>query len=97
MRRRRTGTEEQFRDQAAAVHATRFVAAARVKSPKRNEIPVGRNVTVAAEEAVETLPEIGNHYDIGLVIARAGFQPCLPLAHLIGRTQVCIPVSASDL
>src|SRR6266705_5252033 len=97
MRCRRTGAEEQFRDQAAAVHATRFVAAALVESAKWDEIPIGRNVAVTAEDTVETLPEIGNDYDIGLVISGAGFDVCLPVTHLIGRAQVCVSVSAPNL
>src|SRR5206468_3711438 len=40
---------------------------------------------------------IGNDHDISLVIAGAGFDPCLPLAHLIGGSEVCVPVSPPNL
>ena len=43
------------------------------------------------------LPEIGNDHNVGLVISGAGFDPCLPLAHFIGRSHVCVSVSAPDL
>ena len=54
-------------------------------------------VPVAAEEATGALPEIGNDHNVGLVISGAGFHPCLPLAHVVGRSQVCVPVTAPDL
>src|SRR5438046_2173824 len=43
------------------------------------------------------LPEIGDDNDIGLVISRPGFDPCLPLTHIVGGSQVCIPVTPPDL
>src|SRR5205814_467754 len=52
---------------------------------------------VTAKKAAGALPEIGNNNDIGLVIARAGFNPCFPLAHVVRCTQVCVPVTAPDL
>ena len=55
------------------------------------------NVPVAAEKASSTLPEIGNDHNVGLVISRASFQPRLPLAHFIRRSQVRVPVTAPDL
>jgi hypothetical protein len=58
---------------------------------------VTRQVAVAAEDAAGTLPEIGDDNDIGLVISRPSFQPCLPLTHVVGRSEVCIPVTPPDL
>ena len=76
--------------------AARKVAAARIKSAKSVEIPVGGNIAVTAENATEALPEIGNDHDVSFVVSGAGFDPCLPLAHLIGRSHVCISVSAPN-
>jgi len=75
----------------------REISAAIIKSAKGNEIPIGRNIAVTAEKATGALPEIGNDHDIGLVISRAGFNPCLPLAHVIGRAEICVSVSAPNL
>src|SRR5438552_12899853 len=93
----RTGVgEKQARDQAAACNAARFIPAARIKSAKRYKEPVGRNIAVTTENATGTLLEIGNHHNVGLVVSGAGFEPCLPLAHLIGGSQVCVPVGSPD-
>src|SRR4029077_15149135 len=97
MRRRCVCAEKQTGDQTATSQAAREVPAARVKSAKPVEIPVGRNIAVAAENAAGPLPEIGNDYDIGLVVAGAGFKPRLPLTHLVGGAHVCVSVGASDL
>src|SRR5206468_9740909 len=83
--------------QTSALHPAREVPAACIESTKRNEEPVGRNIAVTTENATGALPEIGNDHDIGLVISGAGLDPCLPLAHVIGRSQVCVPISASNL
>src|SRR5262249_60107430 len=90
---------EQTRDQtgtATTSNVTREIAAACVKSAKPVEIPVAGNVAVATENATEAFPEIRYDHDIGFVVSGAGFDPCLPFAHFIGRTHVCISVSASD-
>ena len=101
MWRRRVGTEKQLRDQAEtdkASNVARLIPAAHIESPKRNlKFPFARNVAVAAKQAAGTLPEIGNDHNVGLVIAGAGFNPCLPLAHVIGRSQVCVSITAPDL
>src|SRR5438046_4847138 len=52
---------------------------------------------VAAEKAAGALPEIGNDHNVGLIISRAGFQPRLPLAHIVRRSEVCVPVTAPYL
>src|SRR5262249_10194204 len=51
---------------------------------------------VATENATGALPEIGNDHDIGFVISGTGFDPSLPFTHIIGRSQVCVPVGTSD-
>src|SRR6266536_1327644 len=89
-------TEKQPRQQATVLHTAREIPAARIKSAKRNKEPVGRNIAVTAENAAGAFPEIGNHHNVGLVITGAGFQPCLPLAHVVGGSQVRIPVSAAN-
>ena len=105
MRQRRVHTrqwetarsEKHRREQAAAANATREIPTALIESPKGNKESVSRNVAVSAEEATSALPEIGDDNDVCLVIAGAGFQPCLPFAHVIGRSEVCVPISASNL
>src|SRR5439155_7380432 len=42
-------------------------------------------------------PEIGNDNDIRLVVSGAGFQPCLPLTHIVGRSQIRVPVLSANL
>src|SRR5439155_1256885 len=58
--------EKHARAQAESSDSARFIAAARIESSKRSEIPIGRNIAVTAENAIEALPEIGNDHDIGL-------------------------------
>src|SRR5436309_622831 len=89
-------SEKQAGKQPPALHPPREVAAARVKASEGHKEAVRRNIAVTTEHATKALPEIGDHNDIGLVIARAGFDPCLPLAHLIGSSQVCVPISRAD-
>ena len=54
-------------------------------------------VFVTAEQATGALIEIGDHHDVGLVIARAGFQPRFPFTHIVGPSHVCVSVRATDL
>ena len=82
--------------QPTALHTATLVAATPVQASEGNKESVRRKVTVTTEHASQALPEIGDHNDVGLVIARAGFDPCLPLAHLIGSAHVCVPVSRAD-
>src|SRR4029450_9674033 len=58
---------------------------------------VAGEIAVAAENSSGTLPEISNDHNVGLIISCAGFDSCLPLAHLIGRSHVCVPIAAPDL
>src|SRR6266487_3496136 len=95
--RKTSGAEKHFREQAEHSNAARFTHDATIESPPRCLKGVTGNVPVAAEKAAGTLPEIGNDHNVGLVITRAGFQPRLPLAHIIRRSQVCVPVTAPDL
>src|SRR5262245_41654493 len=100
MWRRSVCTEKQARDQPdpdKPSNVAREIAAAIIKSAKANEIPIGRNVAVAAEKATGALPEIGNDHNIGLVISGAGFQPSLPLAHVIGCSEIGVAISTPDL
>src|SRR5436190_2460826 len=95
--RKTSGAEKHFREQAERSNAARFIQGAVVESPKACLKVVTGNVPVAAEDAAGPLPEIGNDYNIGLVITGAGFEPCFPLAHVVGRSQICVPVTAPDL
>src|SRR6266550_5078375 len=104
MRQRRVHTryritswaEEQARKQTSALNAAREIAAAIIEPTKRYLKPIAGNIPIPAEDTTEALPEIGNDHDIGLVIARAGFDPCFPLAHLVGSSHVCVPISSAD-
>src|SRR5580704_6179995 len=90
------GAEKQTRKETTALHAARFVAAAVISPPKRNKEAVGREVTVSAEDPPGALPEIGDHHNVCLVITGAGFDPCLPLAHIVGGAQIAVAVGASN-
>ena len=92
-----SGAEKHFREQAEHSNAARFLYDATIESPPRCLKGVTGNVQVAAEEAAGTLPEIGNDHNVGLVVAGASFQPRLPLSHIVRRSQVCVPVTASNL
>src|SRR6266704_1983024 len=97
-RRKKTGApEKQPGNQATVLHAAREIPAACVEPPKGNKEAVGRNIPVTAENPAGALPEIGNNNNIGLVITGAGFQPCLPLAHVVGGSEVCVPICSADL
>src|SRR6266436_5677875 len=88
--------EEQARKQTPGANAAREIAAAIIEPTKRYLKPIAGNVPIPAEDTTEPLPEIGNDHDIGFVIARAGFDPCFPLAHLVGSSHVCVPISSAD-
>src|SRR6266481_750717 len=88
--------EEHARKQTNASNATREIAAAIIEPTKRYLKPIAGNIPIPAKDTTEALPEIGNDHDIGLVIARAGFDPCFPLAHLVGSSHVCVPISSAD-
>src|SRR5947207_1406663 len=89
-----SGTEKHFREQAEHSNAARFSRGATIESPPRCLKGVTGNVPVAAEKASSTFPEIGNDHNVGLTITRAGFEPRLPLTHIVGRSQVCVSVAA---
>src|SRR5260370_6762225 len=90
------GAEKEARQQAATLNAARLIPTARFNSSKRNKETVGRNIAVPTEDPAGAFPEIGNDHDIGLVISGAGFQPCLPLAHIIGCSHLGVAAGASD-
>src|SRR6266480_7684706 len=99
MRRRRAFTEKQTGNQAATASTavvTREVSAARIKSSKRVEIAVARNIAVTTEKATGSLLEIGHDNDIGFVVACARLDPGFPLTHVIGSAEICVPVGTSD-
>src|SRR6266446_1189080 len=96
--RKTSRTEKYFREeQAEPLNATRFIKAATIGPTKRYVKRVSRQVSVPAEQAAGTPPEIGNDHNIGLIISSAGFKPCLPFAHVVGGSQVCVPVTAPYL
>src|SRR6266436_505073 len=95
--RKTSGAEKHFREQAELSNAARFTGVASIEPTPGYLKGVTGNVPVAAEDAAGTLPEIGNDHNIRLVITGAGFEPCFPLAHVVGRSQICVPVTAPDL
>src|SRR2546430_8502642 len=85
--------EKHFREQAEPwepSNAAREISTAFIEPSKRYLKGVAGEIPVGAEKPAGTLPEIGNDHNVGLVISRAGFDPCLPLAHVVGRSQVCV-------
>src|SRR5438128_9327394 len=84
-------------DQPAIYDAARFFRATSVASAKGYVKRICRQIPVAAKETASALPEIRNHYNVSLVISGAGFDPCFPLAHVVGCPEVRIPVAAPDL
>src|SRR6266480_6811601 len=94
------GTEKHPREQAqasAATNAAGFLAAAKVASAKGYVKRICRQIPVAAKETASALPEIRNHYNVSLVVSGAGFDPCFPLAHVVGRTKIGVPITAAAL
>src|ERR1051326_1303998 len=89
--------EKQAWQQAFISNSAGEINAARIKSAKWGKEGIGGNIAIGAENSTGAFPEIGNHHDIGLVIAGAGFDPCFPLTHVIGCSQVCVSVTAADL
>src|SRR5438067_2446065 len=91
-----TRTEEKAGKQPTALHTPGFVTTARVEASERHKESVRRNITVTTEHATKAFPKIGDHNDVGLVVPRASFDPCLPLSNLVGRSQVRVPISSAD-
>src|SRR5215475_1517515 len=90
-------TKKQSGNQPAVHHAARLIAAAGIEPAQGYLKCVAGNVSITAENTTRPLEEVGNDYNIGLVIASADFQPCFPFAHLIGCSHVCVPVGSPDL
>src|SRR6266496_3696652 len=95
--RRTSGAEKHFREQAEHSNAARFSHDASIDPTPGYLKGVTGKIPVTAKDAAGTLPEIGNDDNVGLIITRAGFQPRLPLAHIVGCSQVCVSVAAPDL
>src|SRR5881394_3002059 len=89
-------TEKHTWTQAAELNAAREIGAANVKSAPRDLKSVTGQVPIGAEEAAGALPEIRNDHDFGLIVSGAGFDPCLPVAHIVRRSQIRVPVTAPD-
>src|SRR6266576_5104551 len=98
VRWRRVCTKKQFRDHAKTKtpNCAREIPAATIEPTPRYLKGVTGDVPVTAVNAAGALPEIGYDHNICLVIARARFNPSLPLAHFIGCSQICVPVTAPD-
>src|SRR6266850_1110133 len=94
---RRVRAKKQPRNQPGALHSARKVPTANVESSKWHKVPVAGLVFVAAEQATRALIEIGDHHDVCFVVAGACFQPRFPFTHIVGATEVCVPVRATDL
>ena len=84
--------------QPAELNAAREIGAAKIESaPRVFERRYCDKSRSATEDPAGPLPEIGNDHNLGLIISRARFDPCLPLAHIVRRSQVSVPVTAPDL
>src|ERR1051325_449326 len=82
--------------QTTASDTATKVSAARVEPTERNKESVRRKVAVTTETTTEAFPEIGDHNNVRLVIARARLDPGLPLTHLIGSSKIRVAVSGTD-
>src|SRR5882724_3280660 len=89
-------TEKHTWTQAAELNAAREIEAASIKSAPGNLKGVTGQVPIGAKDATGSLPKIGNDHNLGFIISSAGFDPCLPLTHVVGRSQVCVPITAPD-
>src|SRR6476620_8726747 len=69
---------------------------ATIKSTPIKHIRVAGNAAVAAVDG-SPIVGIGNDYNIGLVISRAGNHPRLHLARVVGRAYVCVPNTSAEL
>src|SRR6476620_11247440 len=67
-----------------------------IKSTPIKRICVPGNAAVAAVDGCPIVG-IGNDYNIGLVISRAGNHPRLHLARVVGRAYVCVPNTSAEL
>src|SRR6476469_3587687 len=90
-------TEKHTWTQAAELNAAREIDAASIKSAPGNLKGVTGQVPIGAEDATGSLPKIGNDHNLGFIISSAGFDPCLPLTHVIRGSQVRVSVAPTDL
>src|SRR5881394_3626879 len=96
MWRRRVRAEKQARYQPEASDAAGKNPTATIKSTPIKRIRVAGNAAVAAVDG-SPIVGIGNDYNIGLVISRAGDHPRLHLARVVGRAYVCVPNTSAEL
>src|SRR4029453_11300962 len=89
--------KKHFRRQAAEANVARLKLGTLIDSTPRYLKAVTGEIPVSAEKTAGTLPEISNNHDVRLVVSGACFEPCLPLAHVVGCSQVCVPVTPPDL
>src|SRR5438477_9042452 len=89
--------EKYLWQQAAEFNAARLRPTATFEPSKRYLKGVTGEIPVTTKETAGALPEIGNDHNIGFVISGAGFQPRLPLAHIVGCSQVCVSVISPNL
>src|SRR6516162_6946956 len=69
---------------------------AEINPSPRNRKRVTVNIAVATVDS-SAIVKIGNDQDIGLVISCTRLDPTFPLTHVVGCSQICVPVAASDL
>src|ERR1051325_8035949 len=65
-------------------------------SAPRNLKAITGQVAIRAEEAAGPRPEVGNNYNLCLIISRACFDPSFPLSHVVRCTQIRVSVAATD-
>ncbi len=74
----------------------RLIRAALVKSSKCKRVGVACEETVAGIDS-RTIVKIGNDHDIRSIVSYPSFDPALPLTCVIGRAQICVPITPSKL
>src|SRR6266513_4620189 len=95
MWRRRVRAEKQARYQPSTANRPGSNPTI-IKSTPIKRIRVAGNAAVAAVDG-SPIVGIGNDYNIGLVISRAGDHKRLHLARVVGRAYVCVPNTSAEL
>src|SRR5438552_17876872 len=96
MWRRRVRAEKQARYQPEASDAAGKNPTATIKSTPIKRIRVAGNAAVAAVDG-SPIVGIGNDYNIGLLISRAGNHPRLHLPRVVGGAAIGVADAAANL
>src|SRR5882724_8459633 len=94
--RRNSTVRIQNEDSYVSINLARFIGAAAIAPAKGYRLRVTGNIAVGAVNG-PLIVGIGNDKDVGLVISRTCYQPCLCFARVIGGAQVRVADTAADL